>query len=146
MDSFREDCESEAHADVAEHPTCDTSGVEFPRLSRAALRQFEASRRLTSRGVPRVAAVLMSGEKVGWCIKDQAVEHRFTFRGNLTVAELLQDGVIFCKEANLATSMAEDWYELMPDFRPTGVVFANQRRATMNDELWNGPGPITLVQ
>ena len=149
MDSLRDSCEREALADAAEQLESANESV-FPRLSTAALIQLTELRNvaggLRSHNLPRVAAVLMSGEKVGWCIHDQAVEHRFTFRGNLMVEELLQDGLAFCKEADSEANETGQWYVPLPDFRPTAVIFANMQRATKKDELWNGPGPITLVQ
>ena len=76
---------------------------------------------------------------------DLVVEHRFTFRGGLKVAEVLDSGARWCKPAYESEEDNGPWYTLLPDFRPTAILYANGSRATANDELWNGPGPITIL-
>ena len=114
----------------------------FPTLTRDLLRRFDAMDRCG-----RVPAYLMSGSKVGILIADQAECRRFTFDPKWTVDQLLNSEFHWCTPAR-AETMTESgtWYELLPDFRPTAVVFANGSLALPGEHLGAVPGYITLMR
>ena len=89
----------------------------------------------------------MSGSKVGILIADQAECRRFTFDPKWTVDQLLNSEFHWCTPAR-AETMTESgtWYELLPDFRPTAVVFANGSLALPGEHLGAVPGYITLMR
>ena len=114
----------------------------FPTLTRDLLRRFDAMDR-----IGRVPAYLMSGTKVGILIADQAECRRFTFDPKWTVAQLLNSSFQWCTPASdETTTESGKWYELLPDFRPTAVVFASGSLALPGETLGAVPGYITLMR
>ena len=114
----------------------------FPTLTRDLLRRFDAMDR-----IGRVPAYLMSGTKVGILIADQAECRRFTFDPKWTVDQLLNSSFQWCTPASAETTTESGkWYELLPDFRPTAVVFASGSLALPGETLGAVPGYITLMR
>ena len=114
----------------------------FPTLTRDLLRRFDAMDR-----IGRVPAYLMSGTKVGILIADQAECRRFTFDPKWTVNQLLNSSFQWCTPASAETTTESGkWYELLPDFRPTAVVFASGSLALPGETLGAVPGYITLMR
>ena len=89
----------------------------------------------------------MSGNAVGVYVRDQAECRRFTFDPKWTVNMLLNTAWEWCTPATHET-LAESgrWYELLPEFRPTAVVFSNGSLAMPGEYLCAVPGPITLME
>ena len=97
--------------------------------------------------IGRVPAYLMSGTKVGILIADQAECRRFTFDPKWTVDQLLNSSFQWCTPASdETTTESGKWYELLPDFRPTAVVFASGSLALPGETLGAVPGYITLMR
>ena len=99
------------------------------------------------RGHSRVQAYLLSGEPIGWAIRDQAEENRFTFSLRLTADIILNVRGHWCRAATQAEKAKTGTdFTILPDFRPSAIVFANGSIAGPYDDLACGPGPITILQ
>lgn len=94
-----------------------------------------------------VQAYLLSGESIGWAIRDEAEENRFTFSLRLTADIILNADVHWCRAATKAEEEKTGTkFTILADFRPSAVVFANGSIAGPYDDLACGPGPITILQ